>query len=90
MPFLWDNDAFPNNPEIMKLRFKRVIFGSSSSQFLLNGTVEKLGSKYETVDPEFARKVKKHFYVDDSNTGVMPRSELYHNMKSRFSEAGLN
>ena len=52
-----------------------------------------MGSKYETVDPEFARKVKNHFYVDDLNTGVRSTqegSELYHNMKSRFSEAGFN
>ena len=37
--FLWLDDAYKNNPEIVKYRFTRVIFGSSPSQFLLNGTV---------------------------------------------------
>ena len=27
-------------------------------------------NKYENIDPEFARKVKKHFSVDDLNSGA--------------------
>ena len=37
--FLWLDDAYKSNPEIVKYRFTRVIFGSSTLQFLLNGTV---------------------------------------------------
>ena len=47
-----------------------VIFGVTSSQFLLNGTVQTHAKKHENIDPEFARKVKKHFYVDDLNSGA--------------------
>ena len=43
--------------EVIKMRFCRVIFGATSSQ--LKGTVRKLRGKYEAVEPEFARKVKK-------------------------------
>ena len=39
LQFLWLDDAYKNDPEIVKYRFTRVIFGSSPSQFLLNGTV---------------------------------------------------
>ena len=39
------------------MRFCRVIFVATRSQLI--GTVRKLGGKYEAVDPEFARKVKK-------------------------------
>ena len=70
-----------------------MIFGASSSQFLLNGTVRKVGSKYEAVDQEFAKKVRNHFYVDDLNTGVNTvgeGSELYWLMKGRFGEANFN
>ena len=44
------------------------MFGGTSSQLLLNSTVH--AEKYETIDPEFARKTRKHFYVDDLTTGV--------------------
>ena len=60
---------------IVRYRFTRVVFGLTSSQFLLNGTVQTHAKKYEKIDPEFARKVKKHFYVDDLNTGVFNTRE---------------
>ena len=49
--------------------------------------------KYENIDPEFARKVKKHFYVDDLNSGAKSTEEgfeFYKKVKSRFSEASFN
>ena len=49
---------------IIRYRFTRVIFGVTSSKFLLNGTVQTHAKKYENIDPEFA-KVKNHFFVDD-------------------------
>ena len=58
---MWYSDL--SEEIISKYRFTRVIFGVTSSQFLLNGIVQEHGSKYEKIDPEFARKVKNHFYV---------------------------
>ena len=49
--------------------------------------------KYENIDPEFARKVKKHFYVDDLNSVAQSTKEgleFYQKVKNRFSEARLN
>ena len=69
---MWYSDL--SEEIISKYRFTRVIFGVTSSQFFLNGIVQTHGSKYEKIDPEFARKVKKHFYVD-LNTGVYRTQE---------------
>ena len=46
--------------------------------------VQAHGSKFEKVDPEFARKVKNHLYVDDLYTGVYSTEEdfeLYKKIK---------
>ena len=53
----------------------------------------KTCKKYENIDPEFTRKVKKHFYVDDLNSVAQSTKEgfkFYKKVKSRFSEASLN
>ena len=45
--------------------------------------------KYENIDHEFARKVKKHFYVDDLNSGTKSTAEgfeFYKKVKSRFQK----
>ena len=55
--FLWYRNL--KEESIIRYRFTRVIFGVTSSQFLLNGTVQTHAKKYENIDPEFARKVKK-------------------------------
>ena len=90
--FLWF-DVYKKNPEILKHRFTRVIFGSSPSQFLWNGTVKTHVEKYEKIDPEFVSKVLRHFYIDDFNCGVESYEEgveLYKKVKSRFMEGNCN
>ena len=91
--FLWYRDVSSKAPEVVKLRFTRVIFGAICSQFLLNGTVKTHAEKYNKIDPEFSKKILRHFYVDDLNTGVANKEEgfnLYKKVKFRFQEAGLN
>ena len=88
---LWYSDL--TEEIISKYRFTRVIFGVTPSQSLLNGIVQSHGSKYEKRDPEFARKVKNHCYVDDLNTGAYSTEEgfkFYKKMKVRFLEANFN
>ena len=45
--FLWYNNVYSDKPEIERYRFRRVIFGATSSQFLLlNSTIHKHADKY--------------------------------------------
>ena len=37
--FLWYEDMYKENPELVTLRFCRVVFGLTCSPFLLNGTI---------------------------------------------------
>ena len=54
--------------------------------------MQRHAKKYENIDPEFARKVKKHFYVDNLNSGTTSTEgfEFYKKVKSRSSEASFN
>ena len=89
--FLWCRNL--QEESIIKYWFLRVIFGVTSSEFLLNGTLQKHTNKYDNIYPEFARKVKKHLYVDNRNSGAQSAKEgfeFYKKVKSRFSEASFN
>ena len=91
LPFLWYSDLSAGI--ISKCRFTRIVFGVTSSQFLLNGIAQSRGSKYKKIDSEFARKVKNHFYVDDLDTGVYSTEEgfdFHKKIKVRFLEASFN
>ena len=91
--FLWYENVQKNNFNVVKCRFTRVIFGATSSQFLLNGTVDTHVSKYEKVDPVLANKIRRHFYVDDLNSGVNNFDEwveLFRKVKLWFYESSFN
>ena len=44
--FLWYDDVFSDNPDILVYRFTRVIFGIISSPFLLNRTLKLNFTKF--------------------------------------------
>ena len=50
--FLWVDDIEKKNPEIVVLRFTRVVFGVCSSPFLLNATLKYHIERYKNEDPE--------------------------------------
>ena len=94
--FLWFNDfSDPSNQLIDVLRFTRVVFGLTSSPFLLNGTIAYHLSKYvnENVpDDNVVSKLQKDLYVDDITTSVQSTGEalkFYSKSKSYFSEGGF-
>ena len=67
--------------------------GATCSQYLLTPVIQRHGENYESLDPEFCRKVKSHFYVNDLNTKVRDVDRgilLYRNMKERFLDANFN
>ena len=59
--FLWFEDPFSENPNIVENRFTRVIFGMDSSPFLQNGTLRKHTLRYKPIDLEFVKKVIQAF-----------------------------
>ena len=90
---LWVDDVRKEIPEIVVLRFARVVFGVSCSPFLLNVTVKHHIEKYEEEDPDFVDTFLRSIYVDDLNTeGVTDEVayRLYVKSRLRQAEGGLN
>ena len=77
------------SPEIVTLRFTRVVFGVSSSPFLLlNHHMET----YRQADPTFVDKFLSSIYVDDLVSGaggVESAFEFYNKSRLRLSVAGF-
>ena len=91
--FLWVKDPFADQPEVEVKRFTRLVFGLSSSPFLLNATLRHHMSKYAVSDPEFVKKFLEALYVDDLSTGdqtVEGTYQLFLKSKLRMLEAGFN
>ena len=95
--FLWFDDYMnAANRNILTLRFNRVVFGLTSSPFLLNGTIASHLAKYVTengYDSEVALKLQEDLYVDDSTVSVNSTDEavnFYLKAKSYLAEAGFN
>ena len=63
--FLWINDILQEEPKVIVLRFARVVFGVSSSLFLLNATIKHHVKKYTSLYPELVRDLLRSIYVDD-------------------------
>ena len=93
LTFLWVDDISKEKPEIIVLRFTRVVFGVSSSPFLLNATIAHHIGQYETVDPTFVERFLENIYVDDLSAGgasVSDTYEFYVKSKLRLAEGGFN
>ena len=90
--FLWVTKPDDENPEITTFRFTRVVFGVSSSPFLLNATVNHHLETYRNTDPAFVDKLFSSIYVDDLVSGsndVESTYELYTKSKLRLATAGF-
>ena len=91
--FLWVDDPNSDSPKVIVKRFNRVVFGVTSSPFLLNGTVQHHIAKYATEDPQFAQDMLSSLYVDDFNGGksnVSEAADLYRKTKSRMKDGNFN
>ena len=67
--FLWIDDTEGVNPNIVVKRFNRVVFGVTSSPFLMKATIRHHVTKYEANDPQFVSDFLTSLYVDDFNGG---------------------
>ena len=74
--FLWVTDTHIEPPKIVTLRFTRVIFGVSSSPFLLNATINYHMETYQA-DPDFVDKFLSSIYVDDLVSGSNDLESTY-------------
>ena len=91
--FLWIDDIDKAEPQVITLRFTRVVFGVSSSPFLLNATIKHHIEQYEQCDPAFTQKFLDSIYVDDLTSGdsdVDSTFEFYVKSKLRLMDAGFN
>ena len=91
--FLWVDDISKQVPEVVVLRFTRVVFGVSSSPFLLNATIRHHMENYSTAFPEFVKMFLRSIYVDDVSYGaddVDSAYELYPKSKTTLAEGGFN
>ena len=90
--FLWVSDPHVEPPEVVTLRFTRVMFGVSSSPFLLNATIKHHMETYCRADPHFVDKFLSSIYVDDLVTGssdVESTYEFYKKSSQRLAVAGF-
>ena len=67
--FPWVDDLHRDAPNICILRFTRVMFGISSSPFLLNATLQHHLDQYSTSHPDLVNQLTKSIYVDDVSGG---------------------
>eukprot|EP00731_Ephydatia_muelleri_P009492 Em0005g78a len=91
--FLWLDDIEAELPKIKVLRFSRVVFGVSSSPFLLNATIKHHMDHYRTVDQQFVDKFERSIYVDDLTFSAKDEEgmfQLYKKAKGWLAEGAFN
>ena len=83
--FLWAVDPHVEPPELITLRFTRVVFGVSSSPFLLNATINHHMETFRECDPAFVDKFLSSIYVNDVVSGSSDVESTYgFYVKSKF------
>ena len=91
--FLWVSNPSDESSDMITLRFTRVMFGVSSSPFLLNATINHHIESFHESDPAFVDKFLSSIYVDDLVSGaddVKSIYEFYVKSKVRLASAGFN
>ena len=68
--FLWVDDINKKEPELRVFRFTRVVFGVSSSQFLLNATIRFHLERYMESDASTVQMLLQSTYLDNIITGA--------------------
>ena len=75
--FLWYKDVYADQLDLMEQRFARVVFGVSSSPFLLNATIRHHLEKYEATQSKIIKKVLRSLYVDDLASGAEDEEQAF-------------
>ena len=91
--FLWVENIGSELSRVQVLRFTHVVFGVSSSPFLLNAAIRYYMEGYKDRDPQFIEKFQRSIYVDDLTFGGDNDEEvfgLYKRAKSWLAEGAFN
>ena len=91
--FIWVDDFSKESPELRIYRFTRVVFGVSSSPFLLNATIRFHLEKSLETHESVVRQLLYSTYVDDIIAGGQTEEEafnLYTQSKEIFRKGGFN
>ena len=92
--FLWyENINLESDAKLIVHRFLRVVFGVTSSPFLLNGTTRNHVSKYLSCDRKFVERLLEDLYADDVTSwtkAIKKGKEFYEKAKLILSEAGFD
>ena len=91
---IWYENVFAKNPTVKLLRFARVVFGLTSSSFILNGTVRIYLQKYLRDEhiKAIIQKLIGDLYVDDATFSLNNQIEsqkFYKTAKSCLSSASF-
>jgi len=71
--FLWPENPHDENSKLQTYRFRAVLFGATSSPFLLQATLNHHLEKYDSM---YAEKIKASLYVDNLQGTVLTEAEL--------------
>ena len=91
--FLWVDNVDDHLPNIVPMRFTRVVFGVSSSPFLLNATINHHLLTYQNSHPALVDTLSRSIYVDDVTYGADSDDAAYelHTVSRKiFAEGGFN
>ena len=91
--FLWVDNIEKSVPDIQEMRFTRVVFGVSSSPFLLNATISHHLNKYIDRYPHLVDTLMHSIYVDDVIFEANTEDEahqLFSVSTQLFAEGGFN
>ncbi|XP_073246936.1 uncharacterized protein [Porites lutea] len=79
--------------EIVQYRFRRLVFGLTSSLAILNGTIQHHLSHYKEPEPQVSELPANSLYVDDFPGGASddePAIHVYQRTKAIMKEGGFN
>ena len=90
--FLWFDDIRKADPEIIQMRYNRLLFGLTCSPAILGETIRHHVAKYQAKSPKVA-SILNQLYADDLSCGVNDAEEafeIYRQSKEIMSEGGFN
>ena len=87
--FLWPENGLDRESNFITYQFRSVLFGATSSPFLLQATLTRHLNKTES---QYAEKIKESLYVDNLQGTMLSEPELidfHHSVNQAMAEANM-